>query len=93
MTCDASPLKGRCVFGGKNVIKHLVKHGNNWALLIDEAMLEQLQIDPASPVEVSVNGNILTVMASERGDSKAAMRAASDKVNSKHESTFRKLAE
>ncbi|MFN3150219.1 hypothetical protein [Bremerella sp.] len=75
------------------MIKNLVKHGNSWALVIDKPILELLKIDPESPLEISTDGQVLTVTAAGRQEKKAALRAASEKVNAKHKKAFKKLAE
>lgn len=75
------------------MIKNLVRHGNSWALVIDKPILELLKIDPESPLEISTDGQVLTVTAAGRHEKKAAVRAASQKVNAKHQKAFKKLAE
>ena len=74
------------------MIKNLVKHGNSWALVIDKPILELLKIDPESPLEISTNGQTLTVSPAS-GSRKAKLQSASKKVNQKYGKAFKKLAE
>ena len=43
------------------MIKKLTKHGNSWALVIDKAVLELLNIDPETPLEIATDGQTLIV--------------------------------
>ncbi len=44
------------------MIKHLIKHGNSHALLLDKAVLELLKIDPATTeLNVTTDGNVLVI--------------------------------
>lgn len=38
------------------MIKTLVKHGNNWALVIDRTILDLLKISPDAPLEITTDG-------------------------------------
>ncbi len=41
--------------------KHLIKHGNSLALLIDKSILELLQISADTPLEITTNSNSLLI--------------------------------
>ena len=43
------------------MIKHLTRHGNSYALIIDRAILELLKIRADSPLELSTDGTVLIV--------------------------------
>jgi len=49
------------------MVKTLTKHGNSYALVIDRAILELLHIDPERPVELSTDGNTLTIRPMTEG--------------------------
>jgi hypothetical protein len=44
------------------MIKNLVKHGEGWALPIDQPVLDQLQLDPEAPLELMTDGQTLVVL-------------------------------
>lgn len=58
------------------MIKSLVKHGNSWALVIDRPILDLLHIDPEGTVEISTDGQSMTVTPVGKGSRKAAVRGA-----------------
>lgn len=50
------------------IIKKLVRHGNSLALVIDKAVLELLNIDADTPLEVNTDGQVLVIApAGDRG--------------------------
>lgn len=76
------------------MIKSLTKHGNSYALIIDRPILDLLKIDPEAPVEVSTDGDALTVRRAPsplRPRSKVAKSLA--KVNARHAKALKRLAE
>jgi antitoxin component of MazEF toxin-antitoxin module len=82
------------------MIKSLTRHGNSWALVIDKPILDLLKINPEQPVQLSTNGQRLTIEAAPAEDdatAKAAHRdqvnAASERIHKRHAGAFRKLAE
>lgn len=74
------------------MIKKLVQHGNSAALIIDKPILELLNMDVDTPVEVSTDGRTLTISPVRDQEAATAFRAALDKVNRKHGRTLRRLA-
>lgn len=75
------------------MIKTLVKHGNSWALVIDRPILDLLKFDPESPVEITTDGQSMTIAPVGRDTRKAAIRAARKKINPRYSKAFKKLAE
>jgi antitoxin component of MazEF toxin-antitoxin module len=75
------------------MIKSLVKHGNSWALVIDRPILDLLNIDPEGPVEISTDGQSMTVTPVAKDSRKTAVRAARKKINARYGKAFKKLAE
>lgn len=43
------------------MIKHLSKHGNSFALVIDRPILDLLKIKPDSPLEMTTDGQRITI--------------------------------
>jgi len=79
--------------GDSDMIKTLTKHGNSYALVIDKAILELLQIDPDQPLEITTDGEALTVK--KVTDRRRAQRfeEALKRTNRKHGRALKKLAE
>ncbi|MFO8055855.1 MAG: AbrB/MazE/SpoVT family DNA-binding domain-containing protein [bacterium] len=52
--------------------KHLVKHGNSLALVIDKGALELLEIDADTPLRITTDGHclIVTPVRDDEGDRK-----------------------
>ncbi len=75
--------------------KTLIKHGNSHALLIDKAVLELLQIDPATTeLEVTTDGNILVITpVRDEKTQKKKVKKALDKIDTKYSTTFKRLAD
>ena len=75
------------------MIKNLVKHGNSWALVIDRPILDLLNMDPANPVEITTDGQSMTVGPVVKNSRKATVREARKKINTRYSKAFKKLAE
>jgi antitoxin component of MazEF toxin-antitoxin module len=43
------------------LVKYLTKHGNSFALVIDRPILNLLRISPDSPLEVTTDGQRITI--------------------------------
>mgnify|MGYP001610718006 CR=1 FL=1 len=44
-----------------DLIKKLTKHGNSMALVIDKGVLELLEIDDKTPLNISTDGKVLMI--------------------------------
>ena len=75
------------------MIKKLTKHGNSWALVIDMPILDLLKIDPDQPLELTTDGNILTVSPVRDKQRRAKFEAALEKTNRTYGRVLKKLAE
>ncbi len=75
------------------MIKNLVKHGNSWALVIDRPILDLLKMNPDSPVEITTDGQSITISPAAEDSRKQKVREASAKIKTRYDKTFRKLAE
>jgi antitoxin component of MazEF toxin-antitoxin module len=76
------------------MLKTLAKHGNSLALVLDRAILELVNIDPAEPVEISTDDGrrlIVTPVRSRKRQEK--FRATLEAVNQKHGKALKRLAE
>ena len=72
--------------------KHLTQHGNSAALIIDKPILELLNIDMDTPLEISTDGRSLVISPAGDQARRKKFKAAMAGVNSRHGKTLRKLA-
>ncbi len=75
------------------MVKTLTKHGNSYALVIDRAILELLQIDPDRPVELTTDGNALTIRPMTEGTKGARVARSLKRINDKHGKALKRLGE
>jgi antitoxin component of MazEF toxin-antitoxin module len=75
------------------MIKKLTKHGNSLALIIDRPILDLLQIDADTPLEVSTDGKNLMISPVEDPDRRKRFEAAQKWAHRRYAGAFRKLAE
>jgi antitoxin MazE len=74
------------------MIKKLTRHGNSWALVIDKPILDLLQIDPESPLEVTTDGQMLFVSPAATRQRRAKFKAALAKTNRRFGPALKRLA-
>jgi len=72
--------------------KKLIRHGNSAALVLDKAILELLNVQMDTPLEVTTDGKniIISPLATEKAE--ATLLDALEKINRKHRSVLAKLA-
>ena len=75
------------------MIKRLTKHGNSLALVIDRGVLDLLEIDRDTPLEITTDGRCLVVAPVRDRKRKAAFRAALAEGNRKFGAMLKRLAE
>lgn len=75
------------------MIKRLTKHGNSWALVIDKPVLELLNIDPETPLEVSTDGQTLIIAPARSPERQAKFKAALSKTNRRFGRALKRLAD
>ena len=75
------------------MIKTLTAHGNSAALIIDKAILEVLNIDMSTPLEIITDGESLIISPVRDDSQHDRVSQALEKINSRHGQTLRKLAE
>lgn len=73
------------------MIKKLTAIGNSLGLIIEKPILELLNIDRETPLEVRTDGEGL-IIRPQRQSRSARLRAAADKMMDAHDETLRKLA-
>jgi antitoxin component of MazEF toxin-antitoxin module len=75
------------------VIKKLTRHGNSLALVIDRPILELLNIDPETPLDVSTDGKQLIISPVKSSARLKKFEAAQEWAHKRYGKTFKKLAE
>jgi antitoxin component of MazEF toxin-antitoxin module len=75
------------------MIKTLSKHGNSLALVIDRPVLDLLNIDADTPLDISTDGKVLVIAPVRDKDRRARFQAALAETNAKYGGMLRRLAE
>ena len=75
------------------MIKKLTKHGNSMALVIDRPILDLLNIDRDTPLEISTDGNVLTIIPVRDRERRERFENALEKANKKYGRALKRLAE
>jgi antitoxin MazE len=75
------------------MIKKLTKHGNSLALVIDRPILDLLNIQPDTPLEVSTDGKQLIVVPAKPSTRRKKFEEAQELAHKRYGQAFRKLAE
>jgi antitoxin MazE len=73
------------------MIKKLTAIGNSLGLIIDRPILELLEIDKETPLEVRTDGEALIIRPLRRNRS-ARLNAAAERMMDAHDETMGKLA-
>lgn len=74
------------------MIKKLTKHGNSLALVIDKGVLDLLNIDDKTPLDISTDGKILLISPVRDEKRKRQFEEALEKVNKKYGRALKRLA-
>ena len=75
------------------MIKHLTKHGNSLALVIDKGILSLLKMDRRTPLSISTDGRALTIVPARAEMSDEEFKAATDKVIRRYGPALKRLAD
>ncbi len=75
------------------MIKQLTKHGNSWAVVIDRPVMDLLKIEPETPLEITTDGQVLTITPVRDNSRQKKFEAALSKTNRKFGRALKKLAE
>lgn len=74
--------------------KHLIKHGNSHALIIDKAVLELLKIDPdRTALELATDGNVIVITPVRDKKAQKELKNSLAKIDAKYGGTFKNLAD
>ncbi len=76
------------------MMKHLIKHGNSHALVIDKAVLELLRINPeTTPVDIATDGNALLITPVRNKKKQKELKDTLAKIDAKYGEAFKRLAD
>lgn len=75
------------------MIGQLTRHENSWAVVIAQPMIDQLNIEPDTPLEITTDGKVLTITPVSSSISRDEFEASLAKTNRKFGNALRKLAE
>jgi antitoxin MazE len=73
--------------------KKLTRHGNSLALVIDKGVLELLNIDDQTPLEISTDGTLLLIKPVRDEKRRSQFQDALGKVNTKYGHALKRLAD
>lgn len=79
--------------GTEIMIKKLTRHGNSLALVIDKGVLELLNIDDQTPLEISTDGTLLLISPVRDEKRSRQFHEALVKVNAKYGRALKRLAD
>lgn len=74
-------------------MKHLTKHGNSLALVIEKPILDLLKIDADTPLEISTDGHVLVVRPRHSRRTAKKLKESLEWVNEHYGSALKRLAE
>jgi antitoxin MazE len=75
------------------MLKKLTRHGNSLALVIDKGILELLNIDSSTPLEISTDGTLLLISPVRDEERGRRFHEALGKANAKYGHALKRLAE
>ncbi len=75
------------------MIKKLIRHVNSFAMIIDKPIMELLNIDTNSHLELSTDGANLIISPVKNKNRINRLKKSLENINDKRNTTLRKLAE
>jgi antitoxin MazE len=79
--------------GGVHMVKKLTKHGNSLALVLDRGVLDLLEINADTFLNIKTDGKCLIVTPAQTPARQKKFQAALAKVNRQYGPALKKLAE
>lgn len=73
--------------------QNLVQHDDGFALIIQQPILDQLQIKPDTPLELTTNGGALVITPVRDASRRDQLQANLDTINEKYGDDLKRLAE
>jgi antitoxin MazE len=75
------------------MLKKLTRHGNSLALVIDKGVLELLNIDDQTPLEITTDGSLLLISPIRDEKRRRIFQEALADANAKYGHAFKRLAD
>ncbi len=75
------------------MVKKLTRHGNSMALVIERSVMELLNIQDDTPLNITTDGNVLVVSPLHSPKRKKLLEAALAKTNEQYGRMLKKLAD
>jgi antitoxin MazE len=75
------------------MLKKLTRHGNSMALVIDKGVLELLNIDDQTPLEITTDGSILFISPVRDEKRSDQLQEAVGRINTQYGRALKRLAE
>ncbi len=75
------------------MVKKLSRHGNSLALVLDRGVLELLEIDAKTPLQITTDGHALIVSPVRDEERAKKFTAALEKANRKYGRALQRLGE
>jgi antitoxin MazE len=75
------------------ITKRLSKHGNSLALVIDRSILELLDIDEQTPLDITTDGRVLVIAPASDPKRAKRFQEALDACNEQYATALKRLAE
>jgi antitoxin component of MazEF toxin-antitoxin module len=75
------------------MIKTMIQHGNSSALVIDKPIMELLNIEQNTPLEISTDGKNIIISPVRDRERLNRLSSSLEKINKKHSDTLKKLAQ
>ena len=74
------------------MVKTLTKHGNSYAIIIDKPILELLQIEPDTPIDIRTDGDVLVLVPRRDPERQKQLEEALEETNRQFGRALRNLA-
>jgi antitoxin component of MazEF toxin-antitoxin module len=74
------------------MLKKLTRHGNSLALVLDKGVIELLNIDSETPLEISTDGSLLLITPVRDEKRRRRFQDALEKTNARYVRTLKRLA-
>ncbi len=75
------------------MVKKLTKTGNSLALVLDKPILDRLEIDAGTPLEVSTDGDVIVISPVRDRRRTARLKRIVEEAHRQYGGVFRRLAE
>jgi len=74
------------------MLKKLTRHGNSLALVLDKGVIELLNIDAETPLEISTDGSLLLITPVRDEKRRRQFQDALKKTNARYGRALKRLA-